>query len=168
MGFVFDGPNKLITIEYSAPVTSITAQDMYSRWKDWVAVGNAQYQPAFGESAGGFPTGAGKFLSGYYFLRNDLGWRFTPEDDHTFEIQIQGDFYPANPDTVADPWFEPSTNGDVLVTFDRSAATFVVMGQGADAAGVAAAVWEAQLADHKTQGSTGKRLGDVKPTAWGL
>lgn len=162
MGFLFDGATKTITVEHDGPVTAVTAQAMYAAWKDWVAAGNAQYQPAFGESVGGNPLSAVQSLAGYFFVRNDLGWRIKPEDGHTFQVVLSGDLYPTDPDTVTTPWLLPSAGGDVLMTFDRSAASSVVLGQGQtppSPAQNAAAVWDRLAAQHETAGTMGGTLG---------
>lgn len=104
---LFDGVSKLITVVYQGPITTITAQCMYSCWKRWVQAGNAQFEPAFGNSVGGDPLGTGIALSGYFFVRNDLGWRVTHEP-YNQEIRIAGDLYPIDPslplfDTTPDP-----------------------------------------------------------------
>lgn len=86
----FDGPNKIIDIGYDAATTTVSAPDIYSRWKDWVAEGNAQYLPAFDPSVGGNPLGGGVNIDGYYFLRNDSGWRIRAADiSHTLVIEGQ-------------------------------------------------------------------------------
>jgi hypothetical protein len=161
----FDGPNKQIIVGYDGPITNTTAAEIYSSWKEWVKAGNAQYLPAFGESVGGNELGGGVGLSGYYFVRNDLGWRLI-HDEFSYEIRVAGDIYPSDPtqvwiDTTPDPY-------SVTFVFQRSAASMVVVGTGADAAGVAAAVWDEALGNHTTAGTTGKRLSDVKPTLWGV
>jgi hypothetical protein len=161
----FDGPNKQIIIGYDGPITNITAAEMYSAWKEWVIAGNAQYQPAFGESVGGNQLGGGVGLSGYYFVRNDLGWKLL-HSPYNYEIRVAGDIYPFDPDQT---WIDTTPDPhSVTFVFQRSAASMVVIGTGADAAGVAAAVWDESLADHKVAGTAGKRLNDVKPTLWGV
>jgi hypothetical protein len=86
----FDGPNKIINIGYDSATTTVSAANIYSRWKDWVAAGNAQYLPAFDPSVGGNPLGGGVSIDGYYFIRNDLGWRIRGADaDHTLVIEGQ-------------------------------------------------------------------------------
>lgn len=86
----FDGPNKIIEIGYDSATTEVTVSAIYSRWKDWVQSDNAQYQPAFDLSVGGNPLGAGLNLDGYFFLRNDLGWRVRAADqDHVLIIDGQ-------------------------------------------------------------------------------
>lgn len=86
----FDGATRIIDIGYEADPTVVTVADVYSRWKDWVVAGNAQFAPAFDASVGGNELGGGVSIDGYYFLRNDLGWRIRAADaDHTLTIQGQ-------------------------------------------------------------------------------
>ena len=86
----FDGPNKIIDIGYDASTTEVTVPGIYSRWKEWVQAGNAGYLRAFDLSVGGNPLGAGVNIDGYYFLRNDLGWRIRAADqDHILIINGQ-------------------------------------------------------------------------------
>jgi hypothetical protein len=161
-----NGPNKTITIGYDSAVTVVAASDIYSRWKDWVALGNAQYDQAFAESVGGNELGGGASLSGYYFLRNDLGWRIVPADGHDHELQITGDLYPA--DTATAFVSPPAGDYTVLVTFQRSAASYVVLGEGQTAADIADAVWDEAMSGHTVTGSFGKRVRDILPTLWGI
>lgn len=118
----FDGPSKTITIGYDGAITETSAAALYSRWKDWVAAGNAQYQPAFGESVGGNELGGGVSIAGYYFIRNDLGWTISPSEQD-YEIRIAGDLYPQN---AAAPFLNAAA-GSYTVTFvlQRSAASYV-------------------------------------------
>lgn len=156
----FDGPSKTITIGYDGPVTEVDAADIYSRWKDWVLAGNAQFQPAFGESVGGNSLGGAVALSGYYFLRNDLGWKLKPSEQD-YEVQVAGDIYPADTDTVTYPWVvAPDGDFTVLFTFQRSAASMVVAGSGGgvDPDDVAIAVWNRSMAGHTTLGTFGDRV----------
>lgn len=121
----FDGPNKRIVIGHDGPITEVSAAAMYSRWKEWVALGNAQYPPAFGESVGGNSLGGGVELSGYYFVRNDLGWGLLHEE-FDYEIRVSGDIYPAD---TAIPWlFTTPTDHAVMMVFQRSAASMVMVG----------------------------------------
>jgi hypothetical protein len=91
----FDGPNKIIDVGFDAATTTVDAVDLYSRWKDWVTDGNAQFPPAFDLSVGGNSLGGGVTLDAYLFLRNDLGWRIRPADqDHI--LIVEGQLYGAN------------------------------------------------------------------------
>ena len=163
----FDGPTKTITVLHQGTVTEVTAAAIYSEWKDWVLAHNAQYEPAFASSVGGNPLGGGVSLSGYFFVNNDAGWRLAPEPGFDYEVRITGDLYPADADTATYPWLDSSAGQTVLVTFDRSAASRVVVSSGS-VADIQDAVWDAPLSAHVDAGSAGKRQGDIKPTAWGL
>lgn len=154
----FNGVEKHILIGYDGPVTTVTAEEIYSRWKDWVAAGNAQYEPAFAESVGGNDLGAGVALSGYFFIRNDLGWHLL-HSDYDYEIRLIGDFYPADAnlpftETTPDPY-------SVQFIFQRSAASYVVSGSGSapSASQVANAVWGQLVSGYSGDSSMGAVLG---------
>lgn len=81
MAYTFDGPNKLAIL--SAGTTFVDLAEMYSRWKDWLLLGNAGYDQAFA-TVGGEPIdpGAGTMVPLYLFLLN--GWSIRPyEGNHT-------------------------------------------------------------------------------------
>jgi hypothetical protein len=91
----FDGVNLLITLP--APtggfLTVDVQQDIYSDWKVWVKdAGGHQFEPAF-DTTGGDPIPGGQFISGTYFLRNDLGWRIQTTDTDQ-EVTLLGNLYP--------------------------------------------------------------------------
>lgn len=160
----FDGDALTITIGYDGPQTAITAQDIYSRWKDWTLLGdNLKYLPAFAASVGGNPLGGGLFLSGYFFLRNDLGWRIIPAQQN-HELQIGGDLYPQDPDD--DFVTSPGGGVTVLVTFQRSAASYLTVTDGTGGGTVeaptanenAAAVWDRASAAHTDPTTMGGML----------
>jgi hypothetical protein len=163
----FSGVDKTITLGYDGPLTEFTAADIYSRWKDWVKDGNAQFQPAFGESVGGNELGGGVSLSGYYFVRNDLGWRIV-HSEYDYQIQITGDLYPSDPltpfvDTTIDPY-------SVQFIFQRSAASYVSFGEATipTTAQIAEAVWDELMSDHPDPGTFGQRLRNLFPSYWGV
>lgn len=81
MPIAFDPANKRIVLDS----TSVTAEELWSRWADWVAASdNAKYLPAF-RHTGGDELGGGLFIPNYLFLLN--GWRVRPmEADHTLII----------------------------------------------------------------------------------
>jgi hypothetical protein len=161
----FDGPNKTITIGYDGPITSVSAEQIYSRWKEWVKLDNAQYEPAFGESVGGNELGGGTALAGYYFINNNLGWNIT-HAEQDYEIRISGDIYPTDPNA---PFIVTTVAPhSVQFIFQRSAASYVTFGQAGDPAVIAAAVWDKQMADHTVTGSFGKRVKELLPTLWGI
>lgn len=81
MSATFDPANRRIVL--NAGVTSVTAQFLYSRWKEW-AQANAQWPAAF-RVVGGDPIGGGLFVASYFFLTN--GWRVRPQEaNHTLVI----------------------------------------------------------------------------------
>ena len=134
----FDGPNKVITIGYDGPITELTAVDIYSRWKDWVALGNAQFDRAFGDSVGGNDLGGGVGLGQYVFLQNDTGWRITAASED-YEVRIAGDLYPVDPNAGM---FTPVPAQTVLFTVQRSIGSSTIStGGGSDPTDIAAAVW---------------------------
>lgn len=84
MTITFDGTTKVISL--SLGTTELDVVDLYSRWKDWVNLGNANYLPAF-ESVGGNPidSASGTAVPLYAFLIN--GWRLRPQPaDHTLYV----------------------------------------------------------------------------------
>ena len=85
MPIVFDGPNTTITL--ASGVTDVEAKDIYSRWKDWVTIGdNAKYLPAF-RTIGGDPLSPVVDAGSYFFIQNQNGWRIKPpEEDITIFI----------------------------------------------------------------------------------
>lgn len=84
MAITFDGPAKLAIL--SAGTVVLSVPDLYSRWKDWVVAGNAQFLPAL-SPVGGDPIdpGAGTEIPLYAFLTN--GWRVRPQEaSHTLAV----------------------------------------------------------------------------------
>lgn len=72
MAITFDAATKRIILD----AATVSAQECYSRWCDWIATGdNAKYLPAF-RAVGGDDLGGGLFIPPYYFLLN--GWRIRP------------------------------------------------------------------------------------------
>lgn len=90
----FDGPN--LTILLPPPVAGLLTmdvqQDIYSDWKVWVKDTGHLYEPAF-DITGGDPATETDNVAGYYFLRNDLGWRIMPTEEDQ-EITYVGNLYP--------------------------------------------------------------------------
>lgn len=87
----FDGPNKIISYDDAGASIEFDAKDLYSRWKDWVALGNAQFPPAF-RTIGGDDLGGGKLAGDYYFLNNVDGWRIRPKEA-SHQLTIGGNLY---------------------------------------------------------------------------
>jgi len=161
----FDGVAQTITLGYDGPLTEFAAADLYSEWKRWVQLGNAQYQPAFGESVGGNALGGGVSLSGYYFVRNDLGWRIV-HSNYDYQITLTGDLYPTDPNT---PFVEATPDPySVQFIFQRSAASYLSFGTVPTADAVADAVWDRDMSQNSQPGSFGQRLRNLFPSYWGV
>jgi hypothetical protein len=127
----FDGPNKLIIVDFG--ITELTAQvDLYSDWKEWMAISdNSKYLQAL-RTVAGDPTKPGQLISPYYFLMN--GWLIRPhEADH--ELSIDGNLYGEVTLGVPQDLITPTLGAyTVLVNIDRSvnAVTIEVAGGTAD------------------------------------
>ena len=86
----FDGENKLIII--NAGVTEIDVeQDLYSDWKEWVALEeNTKFDYAI-RSIGGDPTVGGDFAGATFFVTN--GWRVYLDHGVNFTGNLYSDDY---------------------------------------------------------------------------
>ncbi len=85
---IFDGVNKIIELEV-ADGASVNVIDIYSRWKDWILLGNAQYPQAM-SSVGGDPITVILSLGGTFFMEND--WKIRPYEGDQ-ELEIIGNLY---------------------------------------------------------------------------
>jgi hypothetical protein len=83
MAVTFNGEELLIILETGVTEVDI-ADDLYTEWKTWQRAGsNLMYPQAF-RVAGGDAVTSTLDAAGYFFLRNDLGWRIRPaEEDAT-------------------------------------------------------------------------------------
>lgn len=81
MSILFDPVTKRIVLD----TTDVTATEIYSRWVDWVAIGdNSKWTQAF-RTVGNDDLGGGIAIPVYLFLMN--GWRVRPmEANHTLTI----------------------------------------------------------------------------------
>ena len=150
MGYSFDGATKRINL--TGGTTSFAAQDMYSRWKDWMVADplNTGYLEAF-RVVGGDPTTGSNQVASYYFLTN--GWRIKPDEaDHQLLVDgslvVDGGGNPYVPTTG-------SFNVQVIAEVPVKAETVQVTESGLTAAGIADAVWDEALTGHTTAGSFG-------------
>ena len=84
MAITFDGSNRLMILTTGTVVLDV--RDLYSRWKDWVLAGNAQYPVAFSPVGGeDIDIAAGTEVPFYCFLIN--GWRVRPQEaSHTLKV----------------------------------------------------------------------------------
>jgi hypothetical protein len=116
----FDGANLYITLPSIG--TFDTQTEIYSAWKEWVALGdNAKYPPAF-DTTGGDSVGGGQQIAPYFFCRNDLGWRVKMPTANG-EIVISGNLFPR--DSSID-LFESTSGFDAFVRLEVSTRAVVV------------------------------------------
>jgi hypothetical protein len=83
MALTFTGADLNIALDTR---TDLDVTDMYSRWKDWVKIGdNAKFPPAFRSTGGDeIVTGISQ-IPHYAFLLNE--WRISPdENDYTLNV----------------------------------------------------------------------------------
>lgn len=93
MSITFNGATKTVILD--AVTTEYTAVEIYSRWKDWVLLGNSGYLEAF-YAVGGDPIGGGQVAPSFIFLRNDLGWRIK-RPEANINVAIDGNLVAADP-----------------------------------------------------------------------
>tara|TARA_R110000796_G_scaffold23554_1_gene67360 strand:+ start:5736 stop:6167 length:432 start_codon:yes stop_codon:yes gene_type:complete len=116
----FDGNNLYIALP---SVGSFDTQvNIYSAWKEWVALSdNAKYPQAF-DTTGGDEVGNNQSVAPYFFCRNDLGWRIKmPQEDG--EITVSGNLFARNP---AQPLFEQTSGFDAFLRLEVSTRAVVV------------------------------------------
>ena len=129
MAFIFDGPNKRITLDSQS---MIEVSDLYSRWKDWVATGdNSKYLPAF-SVVGGDAISPTANLAVNVFIRNDIGWRIAPPEED-IDILLAGNIYPA---LSSSPWrVAPAGDFQTSINTDNSVNAVVVTVSGGGSSG---------------------------------
>lgn len=154
MAYTFDGPNKLIIL--SLGTTDVDMRDLYSRYKEWVLVGdNAKYLLAL-SYIGADPVPGGQ-LGTTFFLEN--GWKIRPfEGDHT--LVISGNLYSRDgSDTVINTI--GSYNVRVISVISTLVETVVTGGGGGlTAPQVRDAVWNANLSVYGA-GTAGERVDSI-------
>lgn len=91
--FTFNGASRRILL---GNTEEFSAQDLYSRWKEWVQTSdNSKYEIAF-RSVAGDPVSQTQNVAPYFFLNTIAGWRIQPyESDH--ELRIDGNLYSEDP-----------------------------------------------------------------------
>lgn len=128
--FTFYGAARIIQVEDIGD-HDFTAQEVYSRWKDWVQIGdNSKFEVAF-RSVAGDPISASQAISPYVFLNTPAGWRIRAHDgDH--EMHVTGNLYSEDP--LLSMFVSPLDGATVTITIDRSSAsiTTIVSGSGLD------------------------------------
>lgn len=132
MAYTFNGATKRITL--SSGTTSVDLIDLYSRWKDWMASGNAGYALAFSTVGGEISS-----IPLYLFIEN--GWRIIPQAaDHTLHV-INGLL-----DIVGggDPFVDPAGAYKIRIYYEKPGIAIgysTLGGSGPSASDIADAVW---------------------------
>lgn len=123
---ILNGVTKIITLEgtdYAIVngVGTVYAQDVYSRWKDWVKTGsNSKWAPAF-RSNGGEPTQGNNLAPKYFYIGN--GWRILPRADTAHVLIFDRNLFLESTETGVNPFLIAS---GVLVNMTVSDAPSVL------------------------------------------
>lgn len=104
--YTFNGATK--RIQLPTGLTTLNLSDLYSRWKDWVLDGHAEYPLAFGTVGGEIDK-----IPLYLFCTN--GWKIIPQAaNHT--LSITGGILETDDDTY--PFVSPA--GSYSIFIDRN------------------------------------------------
>ena len=161
----FDGPNKIIWV--AAGVTNLDVQaDVYSAWKEWnlgsqEAPNPTAYLQAI-SAIGGDPITDTQNVGITYFLEN--GWRIQPvPSGDPYVLTVTGNIYTretgGNPFLFAEGVSVSLTRSNIVDLIRVEALGVNITNT--DIAAIADKVWDEALADHTTDGTTGKKLGRI-------
>lgn len=164
----FDGPNRIIYVAPEVEVLDVK-EDIYSAWKEWVIFSPQEPRPAIYPEAisviGGEEISSDASVGATFFLEN--GWRIQPYVDvRAYTLSINGNLYTRevgdNPFLFAQGVSVSLTRSNIvdLIRVESLTANITEADLAAIAASVAPAVWEEQVTDHLTIGTTGKKLKD--------
>lgn len=172
---VFDGATK--TIFVSEGVTELDVRtDIYSAWKEWNVAGQEFPDPRVWEKAftvvGGDDITDDVKLGTTYFLEN--GWRIQPFPSKSpYTLTIKGNIYTRESGETINFFAEgvsvslERSNIVELITVEALAVAITPDDVTNIANAAADQVWDEALADHKTAGSTGRKLNDnLKKTSY--
>ena len=171
----FDGATR--TIYVAEGVTELdTRVDLYSAWKEWVLASTEAPSPIVWAKAftavGGDPITASQDLGTTYFLEN--GWRIQPTPNGTsYTLTITGNLYTREagetPFRFANGVSVSLVRSNIveLITVEALAVAITPADVTAIANAAADQVWDETLSEHKTAGSTGRKLNDnLKKTSY--
>lgn len=132
----FDGAAKVIVL--STGTTSLSVVDLWSRYLDWLAIGdNSKYAVAM-TSLGGdtIDASSGTSVPAYVFLQN--GWRVKPQNaDHTLNVTTGVLLVSGG----GDPFINSDTAHVIRINYSQPVqAVTVATGGGGDPATIASAV----------------------------
>ena len=171
----FDGATR--TIYVAEGVRDLdTNIDLYSAWKEWVLASTEAPNPIVWEKAftavGGDPITASQDLGTTYFLEN--GWRIQPvSSGASYTLTITGNLYTREagetPARFANGVSISLVRSNIveLITVEALGVSLTPTDITAIANASADQVWDEALAEHKTAGSTGRKLNDnLKKTSY--
>ena len=171
----FDGATR--TIYVAEGVTELdTRVDLYSAWKEWVLASTEAPSPIVWAKAftavGGDPITATQDLGTTYFLEN--GWRIQPTPSGaSYTLTITGNLYTREAGETPFRFAEGvsvslvRSNIVELITVEALAVAITPEDVTAIANAAADQVWDEVLTEHKTAGSTGRKLNDnLKKTSY--
>lgn len=106
MAISFDGPNKRIILSTGTTVLSVT--DLWSRWVDWLAIGdNSKYAEAMRQVGGDIDA-----IPIYLFLLN--GWRIVPQAANHTLVVTNGVLYVEG---GGDPFVDPDGTWSIRISY---------------------------------------------------
>jgi hypothetical protein len=149
----FDGINKMIYV--NPGVTELLVGiDIYSDWKEWVAIrDHAKFEQAM-RAVGGDPLPGEDTLGATYFLTN--GWRIqTWDGDHS--LDVVGNLYTEEGESPFIP-----TTGPYTVLIAQRVSNLVDKVGFPSPGDLAAAVWDKMVSEHVEEGTFGERVGKKK------
>ena len=138
MAYIFDGAAKLIIL--SAGTTAVDLADLWSRYKEWLLVGNAGYARAL-DTVGGedIDASAGTKVPLYLFLLN--GWKLRPQEaNHTLTVSGGTLLFAGG----GDPFVDTLGNYRVRIRYSQPVQAIgysTTGGDGATPSDIADAVW---------------------------
>jgi len=110
MSYTFDGTNKRIVLG----TATLVLADLWSRWKEWVLAGNAQFLPALDTVGGDIAA-----IPLYLFPKN--GWKIVPQAaDHV--LRVTGGVLATEDDS--DPFVDPV--GSYKIRINREAPAIAI------------------------------------------
>ena len=171
----FDGANRNIYV--AEGVTELNVKtDLYSAWKEWSQFSTESPPPIVWAKAftavGGDPITESQDLGTTFFLEN--GWRIQPTPNGTsYTLTITGNLYTREagetPFRFANGVSVSLVRSNIveLITVEALAVAITPADVTAIANAAADQVWDETLSEHKTAGSTGRKLNDnLKKTSY--
>jgi len=110
MKYEFDGSNKIIKLINDDNTNTFNAQDLYSKWKEWVAsdINNMKYPQAM-RSIGGNEITPTERIAPYIEVLND--WRIKPYDGE-YILYVEGNLFATG---GVSPFINPD-DGNVVIS----------------------------------------------------